>query len=174
MSVLELMQRRRSIRKYTGEAVAEAQLNQILQAALLAPSGRNIRPWEFIVVRNKESLRKMAASRQAGTSMLPDADCAIVVVADETKTDVWTEDCSITMAYMQLAATELGVGSCWVQGRMRQTPDGGSTETYLQQLLDIPANYKLEAILALGIPDERPEAHGMPGLDTEKIHREKF
>ena len=89
--------------------------------------------------------------------MLAGAGAAVVVVADEERTDVWIEDCSIVMANMHLMADSLGVGSCWIQGRLREASDGRTTEEYLRQLLGIPENYRLEAMLSLS-----------------KVHFEKF
>ena len=111
MDVLETMRKRRSVRSYTGEAVTEENLLKILQAGLLSASGRGIRPWEFIVVRDKKTLKAMAGCRVSGSKMLESADCAVVVLGDESKTDVWVEDCSIAMANMHLMADSLGVGS---------------------------------------------------------------
>ena len=118
--LLKIMQNRRSVRKYTGETVTEQDLQQIIRAGLLSPSGREIRPWELIVVRNKIILDKLAYARDGAADMLKNADCAVIVIADSTKTDVWIEDCSIVMAYMHLMADALGLGSCWIQGRLDQ------------------------------------------------------
>ena len=146
----------------------------ILKAGLAAPSGRGRRPWEFIVVRDKDTLACMSESRKCGAGMLTGADCAIVVVADEEKTDVWTEDCSIAMAYMHLMADSLGVGSCWIQGRLRTAPDEVTTEEKLRKLLGFPESYRLEAILSLGVSKEHPEARTVEDLPDGKIHPEKF
>ena len=146
MELLEVMQKRRSVRTYTGESVAEKDITSILQAGLLSASGKAIRPWEFIVVRNKETLRNMSQCRVAGSKMLEAADCAVVVLGDEEKSDVWVEDCSVAMANMHLMADSLGVGSCWIQGRLREAPGGRTTEAYLRELLEFPENYRLEAI----------------------------
>lgn len=172
--LMEMMQNRRSVRTYTGEPVEKEKLEKILQAGLLAPSGRAVRPWEFIVVRDKEVLAKIANARTSGAKMLEHADCAIVVVGDKDKTDVWTEDCSIAMTHMHLMADVLGVGSCWIQGRLRNAPDGRTTEEYLRELLGYPMNFGLEAILSLGVPDKHPEQRKLEDLKTEKIHWERF
>ena len=146
MDLLEIMKNRRSVRTYTGEPVGEEKLEQILQAGLLSASGRAVRPWELIVVREKKVLKKMVASRATGAKMLEGADCAVVVLGDAEKTDVWTEDCSIVMMNMHLMADSLGVGSCWIQGRLREASDGQTTESYLRDLLEYPENMKLEAV----------------------------
>lgn len=174
MDLLEIMKNRRSVRTYTGEPVEEEKLEQILQAGLLSASGRAIRPWELIVVREKKILKKMAGARAMGAKMLEGADCAIVVLGDAEKTDVWTEDCSIVMTSMHLMADSLGVGSCWIQGRLREASDGRTTEDYLRDLLEYPDHLKLEAVLSLGMPKDHPEAHTLEELAMEKIHWERF
>lgn len=174
MDLLDLMYQRRSVRQYTGETVGEEKLKKVIMAGLLAASGKNIKPWELIVVRDKDVLAKLAASRAAGAQMLTGADCAIVVVGDSEKTDVWTEDCSVAMANMHLMADSLGIGSCWVQGRLREASDGRSTESYVQELLGIPENYRLEAILSMGMPKAKPAAHTESDLNMDKVHYEKF
>lgn len=174
MELLKMMQERRSVRTYTGEPVPEEKLNKVLQAGLLSPTGRSKREWEFIVVRNKETLKKLTYSRTGAANMLEGADCAIVVFADETQTDVWVEDCSVAMANMYLMADSLGLGSCWIQGRLRETKDGRSTEEYVRELLEVPGNYRLLAMLSLGMPKEKPEAYELSDLMMEKVHAEKF
>ena len=174
MDLLNVMQKRRSVRTYTEEAVTEEKLTCILQAGLLSASGKAIRPWEFIVVRNKEALKIMSQCRVAGSKMLASADCAIVVLGDEEKSDVWVEDCSVAMANMHLMADSLGVGSCWIQGRNREASDGKRTEEYLRELLDFPENFRLEAILSLGMPRMHPKMRTLEELPMEKIHREVF
>ncbi|MCI9307313.1 MAG: nitroreductase [Lachnospiraceae bacterium] len=174
MELLEVMQKRRSVRTYTGESVAEKDITSILQAGLLSASGKAIRPWEFIVVRNKETLRNMSQCRVAGSKMLEAADCAVVVLGDEEKSDVWVEDCSVAMANMHLMADSLGVGSCWIQGRLREAPGGRTTEAYLRELLEFPENYRLEAILSLGMPQNHPGAYELGDLLEGKVHRERF
>ena len=174
MDLLELMKKRRSIRSYTSEDISEENLDKILSAGLLSASGRAIRPWELIVVRNQDTLRKMADSRDHGAKMLEGANAAVIVIADETKTDVWTEDCSIVMANMHLMASSLGVGSCWIQGRLRKSAGGDGTEEYLRKLLGFPENYKLEATLSLGMPENVPEPRETAKELWKKVHREVY
>lgn len=174
MDLLEMMLNRRSVRTYTDEPVRDTDLKQILQAGLLSPTGRNKKAWEFIVVREREMLAKMAKCRIAGAGMLDGAAAAIIVLGDEEKTDVWTEDCSIAMSNMHLMASGLGVGSCWIQGRLREAADGLTTEQYLRELLDFPKNLRLEAILSLGMPDRKPVPHTWNDMEEEKIHWGKY
>jgi nitroreductase len=106
--------------------------------------------------------------------MLVGADAAIVVLGDETKSDVWVEDCSIVMANMHLMASALGVGSCWIQGRNRDAIDGETTEEFLRPILRFPDNYRLEAILALGMPEEETPVRSPESLPFEKVHINQF
>ena len=174
MNLLEIMQNRRSVRKYTGEPVSEENLTKVLQAGLLSASSRGIRPWELIVVREKDVLRKLAQCRDGAAGMLEGADAAVVVVADETVSAVWIEDCSIVMSNMHLMADHLGLGSCWIQGRLRKTSAGGTTEDYLRQCLGFPESYRLEAILSLGMPERHGKGRELTDLPMEKVHWERF
>ncbi len=172
--LMEMMQKRRSVRTYVEGTIPDEMVEAILQAGMLSPSGKAIRPWEFIVVRDKEMLQKMALCRENPVKMLQQADCAIVVLGDEDKSDVWADDCAVVMANMHLMADSLGLGSCWVQGRLRKTPEGTSSEDYLRSLLGFPEHDRLEAVLALGMIAEHPEAHRLEDLPMEKVHRETF
>ena len=173
--LLQIMLNRRSVRKYTGEAIPEEKLKLILQAGLASATSKNRKPWEFVVVQEKATLQALAKCRAGAAGMLEKAGCAIVVFADILVTpDVWAEDCSIAMSNMHLMADALWLGSCWIQGRLRETAEGQSTEKYCQKLLGVPENFALEAILSIGVPTERPKGYTSEDLKEEKIHWEKF
>lgn len=172
--LIDLLKKRRSVRKYTTENIPDDKLDLILRAGLLSASSRGKRPWEFIVVKNKDTLVKMAECRIGSAQMLKEANAAIVVIADSNVTDVWVEDCSICMANMHLTAASLDIGSCWIQGRLREAPTGETTEEYLRNLLGFPHNFKLEAILSLGIAEKAPAPYTDDDLLYSKIHNENF
>ena len=173
--MLETFLNRRSIRSFTGEAVPMEKLNQIIMAGLSSASSCAARPWELIVIRDKDKLIEMSGCRLKGSSrMLAGADAAIVVVGDEERSDVWIEDCSVVMANMHLMASALGVGSCWIQGRGREAIDGETTEDFLRRILQFPAECRLEAILALGMPDEELPARTPESLPFYKVHINKY
>ena len=174
MELLDMMRSRRSIRKYTEEEIPEESLTKILQAGLLSESGKAKRPWEFIVVKDKAMLDELAGCREGGVAMLKEAKCAIVVIGDAEAQDVWVEDCSVAMTNMHLMAHALGLGSCWVQGRLREAPDGRATEEYVRDLLKFPAPFRLLAILSIGIPESHPKPRALDQLPVAKIHREHF
>ena len=173
--LIRVMQKRRSVRRYSGEPVPMEKLNLILQAGMMAPSGRAIRPWELIVIRDKQKLIDLSSSRMGGSArMLVGADLAIAVVADEEKSDVWTEDCCCVMENMHLMASALGVGSCWIQCRERMALDGETTEDYVRTLLQYPSECRLEAILSLGMPEEEWPETPLEALPYGKIHINKY
>lgn len=173
MDLLEIMRKRRSIRSYTQEQIPEESLMKILQAGLLSESGKAKRPWEFIVVRDKETLAYLSGCRAGGVKMLKEAQCAIVVIGDAKEQDVWVEDCSVAMAHMHLMASSLDIGSCWIQGRLRES-DEKTTEEYVREKLGFPEHYKLEAILSLGMPAVKMPAYQLEELPMEKVKWEKF
>ena len=114
MDFLDFLKQRRSYRQYTGEPVEKELLDRIVEAGLLAPSGRNIKPEELIVVTDPKLLTQLSQCRKAGSQMLEGAGACIIVLGDEDKTDVWVEDCSNVILTMHYMASSLGLGSCWI------------------------------------------------------------
>ncbi len=175
MDMLNAILHRRSIRRYTSDAIPQEQLEAVLYAGLAAASSKNRRPWEFIVVRRREMLDHLCGCRPGAANLLAHCDTAIVVAADSELVDVWVEDCASAMTQMHLMADSLGLGSCWLQVRLRKTPDGlQDTQDYVRKALGIPAKYSVMAILTLGIPAEHPDARTIDDLLHEKIHLEHF
>ncbi|MGI5873338.1 MAG: nitroreductase family protein [Bacillota bacterium] len=169
MDLFELILNRRSVRKYTGESVSEAALNRILAAGLLAPTGKNKKPCEFYLVRDKELLKELSAAKKAGGAMLADCDAAIAVLADPEVSDTWIEDSSIALSYMQLMAAESGVGSCWCQMRLRSSAEGKDAEANVRAVVDAPPRYRVVGVLALGIPAEQPKPRTERDADFSKV-----
>ena len=149
-------------------------LNAVIEAGLSAPSSRGRRPWELIVIRDRQILISLSGSRMGSARMLAGADAAIVVLGDEDLSDVWVEDCSIVMANMHLMAHAQGLGSCWIQGRNRQGEDGRTSDACAKELLGYPDNFELLAFLAIGVPDEEKPAYKIEDLHLEKLHIEEF
>lgn len=174
MELLELMRTRRSIRSYKDEAVSEESITAILQAGLLSASGKAIRPWEMVVVKDKDTLMKLSNCRKGTVKMLKEAQCAIAVLGDTTKSDVWVEDCSLVMNNMHLMAHALGLGSCWVQGRLRAAEDDRATDDFVRDILGYPEHCSLLGILTIGVPNEEKDGYDLAALPMDKIHSEKF
>jgi nitroreductase len=172
--VLDLLKKRRSTRKFKETKIPGDIIDKLIKAALLSPSSRSIRPWEFIVVTDKIMLEKLAGSKEHSSSFLKHAPLAIIVMADETKSDVWVEDTSIASIIIQLTAETMGLGSCWIQIRNRMHNSTLTAEKYIKELLAIPDNYKIESIIALGYPDENKPPYSEEELKYDVVHMDKY
>lgn len=169
MELLDVMLKRRSTRTFTEKSVTKEELDKILQAALLAPTSRNRKPCNFMVVERKQTLEELSKSKDHGAGLLSGADKAIVVIGDTLISDTWIEDSSIALTYMHLMASELGLGSCWVQIHLR-SKEGQDSEKLVRDILKIDDHYGIVGILALGHSDSIPEAHSLDDVDRDKIH----
>jgi nitroreductase len=140
----EVVEKRRSIRKYKNTPVPKEQILTILEAARIAPSAGHRQPWHFIVVENKETIQKLAKNEWAA-----EAPVMIVGLADQVASPSrCLNDLGIALEHIVLAATNLGLGTCW----MGQT----GREEMIKDLLNIPDNFKVIAVVPLGVPNETP------------------
>lgn len=169
MTLIDLFLKRRSTRKFNDTEVTRDELEAILEAALLAPTSMNRKPCSFMVVENKDTLKKLSECKDHGADLLSGADKAIVVVADTMIADTWIEDSSIALTYMHLMAAELGLGSCWVQIHLR-SKDGTDAEEIVKDILKLDSHYRIVGILALGHSDDIPRPHTLDDIDKNKIH----
>lgn len=169
-NLLSLLKKRRSCRRFTGESVAQEAVVNILKAALMAPSGHRINPWEFVLVEDKNMLKALSTSKAAGAQLIEGAAMAVVVIADVEKSDVWVEDCSIATILMQLAAEDMGLGSCWVQIRLRQDAEGNRAADNVKALLGLPDNYDVLSILAVGHRERDSKPFDEDKMQWEKVH----
>ena len=157
MDCTQVIRARRSIRKFKpGASIPRADVEQMLEAAMMAPSACNCRPWEFFVVENA-GLKEQLKNAHPYAGMLEDASLAIVVCArpeDQSgkAAGFWPLDCGAAVENLLLQAVELGYGACWCgcwpSPRISQ----------LQELLNtqsVPV-----ALIAVGVPDEEPKARG--------------
>ncbi|WP_458453784.1 nitroreductase family protein [Methanobrevibacter sp.] len=169
MELLEVMLKRRSTRKFNDKPVTKEELDKILTSALLAPTSMNRKPCNFMVVENKDTLDKLSKAKDHGADLIRGADKAIVVIANTMLADTWIEDSSIALTYMHLMATELGLGSCWVQIHLR-SKDGKDSEQIVKDILKIDDYYRIVGILALGHSDNIPKAYELSDLEKNNIH----
>ena len=137
-SFSELIKKRRSMRKFTEEELTQEQVVTLMKAALMAPTSKRSNAWQFIVVDDKETLKKLSFCKEQASQFIADAALAVVVTTDPLASDVWIEDASIASIYLQLQAEDMGLGSCWVQLRERFTASGMSSNEYVHDVLDIP------------------------------------
>jgi nitroreductase len=171
---IDLVRKRRSIRKYRPQAVEKDKINLLIETALRACSSRGVQPWEFVVVTDPQMLAQLAAAKPHGSAFLRDAPLAFVVCADSAKTDVWVEDASIAAVFLHLAAADLGLGSCWSQIRLRDHDARQSAGAYVADLLGLRQGLEVEAIIAIGYPAEDKGPHPASSLAYGKINRERY
>jgi nitroreductase len=171
---MDLIRSRRSIRRYEDRPVEEEKIDLLVEAALRSPSSRGFNPWTFVVVREKKTLADLAQAKPHGATFLAKAPLAIVICADPDISDVWVEDASIATLYLHLAATDLGLGSCWIQLRKRDHAGGGSARDFVARLLGLPEGLAVLAIMAMGYPQEGKAPHPMESLQMEKVSWERY
>ena len=169
-----LIASRRSTRQFTKELLSPEQVEAILRAGLMAPTSKNERPWQFVVVEEKDMLAKLAECKPAGAAFLADCALAIIVMGNVMESDAWIEDCSIASIYMQLQAEDLGLGSCWCQIRNRVTEDERDSNDYVRFLLQIPYQLDVLSIIGFGHKDQVRKPFDESHLQWEKIHLGKY
>ena len=173
-SFSDLILRRRSMRKFTNEELTQEQVVSLMKAALMAPTSKRSNAWQFVVVDNKELLKKLSLCKEQSAQFIADAALAIVIVADPLASDVWIEDAAIASIYIQLQAEDLGLGSCWVQVRERFTASGIPSNDYVHEVLDLPLQLQVLSIIAVGHKGMERKPFDESHLQWEKIHLNKY
>lgn len=165
-----LIKERRSTRKFTSQLLNPDQVAAILKAGLMAPASKRKNPWQFVVVEDKEMLKKLAACKPHGAAFLEGCALAVVVLANVMESDVWIEDASIASIFMQLQAEDLGLGSCWCQIRNRQTEHEEDASQYIRGLLNIPYQLEVLSVIGFGYKEQPNKPFDESRLQWEKIH----
>jgi len=191
LSVLETIRTRRTIRKFKPEPVSDEQIKAIIDAARWAPNAGNLQPWEFVVVRNHETIKKIrvmfheyvkvshltlpknhpyriAREEKLRKGLYEDyysgATVFIAVFVDPSKTDSPLQDGSAAIENMMLAAWSMGLGSAWLDTL---------PEEEIKQLLRVPMRLKFVACIPIGYPAETPTPPPRKPLE-EIIHYERY
>ena len=160
MELKQILNSRRSVRKFLAGKVEHDKLQRIVDMALQAPSSRNTRSTRLGVVEDAELLEKMSQMRDYGSAFMKDAQAAIVVMGDKNATDLWLDNCAITATILQLAVVDEGLASCWVHVNdrpcLKDEPEGKQAVEHLREMLPIPENYGVLCAIALGYSDFEP------------------
>ena len=159
MELMEAIRKRISVRKFKPDPVPEDAIKYVLEAARLAPSWANSQCWHFIVVTDQSAKERIA---QAGNKWIAEAPVIVVACADPAKPGTkgdqpyYLLDIGIAMEHLMLAATEKGLGTCWI---------GWFKEEIVKKALGVPDNIRVVASTPLGYPAEVPPSRSRKSLD---------
>ena len=164
MDALEAINKRISVRVYTDRKIEKVKLEQLIEAARQAPTARAIEPWEFIVVTDKDKIRALAEITDHGKFM-KDATCCIALYCQDTK--YYLEDGAAATENILIAATALGIGSCWIAG------DKKPYASQISKALDVPRGHKLVSLISLGFAKDKLKKTRKRKL-VDLLHWQKF
>ena len=164
--MLDLIKRRRSIRQYTSQDVTEEQVQQLLEAAMAAPSASARDPWHFVVIRDAATRQKLSQTHTF-SDMAARSPVVIAVCGDEVVSKHWFTDCAAATENLLLAVTALGLGAVWVG-----IYPGAEREQHVRAVLGMPANMRVLSLIPIGHPaeDKPPRTR----FNADKVHHEKF
>jgi nitroreductase len=158
---------RRSIRAYTGEPVSGEEITKLLKAAMAAPTGNNLKPWHFVVVRDRTTLEKLAEVHPYG-KMLSGAAAAIAVCGDSAiSPDLWVQDCAAATENILIAVASLGLGAVWLGCHPRE-----DRVSAIKAVLGIPEHIGVLSLISIGRPGEKKEPRTQ--YDGKRVHDEKW
>jgi len=169
MDALEAIHTRRSIRRYEDRAVPEELVEEVLHAAMMAPSAVNKQPWHFVVIDDRELLTEIPKINP-NAAMAAGAPLAILVCGDlklEHPSGYWVVDCAAAVENLLLAAHAVGLGAVWTGVYPRQQRIEG-----LKKLFGLPENVMPHTLVVLGYPAEQPPSQDR--YRPERVHRNGF
>lgn len=165
MNTLDAIQKRRSVRKYAEKEITYEQLETLCNMGMSAPSAMNTRPWEFIIIKDKDMLNKLSRLRKYW-KMLPYAGAAIVVSGIYDK--YFEQNCAAATQNILLAATDMGLGSVW----LGLYPNMDEVEK-ISKMLGLPEEVVPFSVVSLGYPEKGAEPI-VRTSDKKKIHIENW
>ena len=170
MEIFDAIHTRRSIRQYKPGKVTDSQIQKILEAALTAPTARNLQHWHFVVIRDKEALKDIAVHNPHCT-MASQADCAILVCSDHSITgasDYWQQDCGACVQNILLAIHALGLGAVWTAAY----PKNEAYVNWVKERFELPEKVMPFAVIPIGIPAQ--ESKKQDRFKKERVHYENW
>ena len=146
---IDIVRSRKSCRLFSDVPLEDGEIDLIMEAGRLAPSSRQLKDVRLVPVRDEGLIRRLALCKDSSTTPLETATFAVIVAADPDVCDVWIEDASIATIMMQMEAEDLGIGSCWIQVRLR-TGNGTPAEDFVKREAGLDGNLKVLSIVAFG------------------------
>lgn len=171
--LLDLTLKRRSTRRYLDEDIDDETIDEILNVALSAPSSWGGHPVHFVVVRDKEMIKKIARCKAMGAAPLMQANVCIVVMVDASICELWIEDAAVASTYILLAAEQYDIGACWIHIRDR-AGQVKTTDEEIRDLLNVPDNFRVLNCVALGKKGEFKQEHSRNDLPQANVHHEAY
>ena len=166
MSVLDVIKKRRSVRKYKDKDVAWGYIADMLEAGQYAPSAGNLENWKFVVIREEETISKIADACHE-QEWIKEAPALIIVVGEPDKAEEFygergatfytIQNCAAAIQNMMIVATDHGLGTCWV---------GAFDEDQLESILNLPEHAVVQGIITVGFADETPPVPVRKELQT--------
>ena len=172
--LIDLLRSRRSIRAFSERPVEQEKLDLLIEAMLRAPASAGKAPWEFVVVRDSETIARLSLAKPQSCAFLKDAALVVAVCAHPQIADVWVEYAAIATLLLHLEAHDLGLGSCWVQVRLRAHDGQRSAEQYIAEVLGLDPAMAVEALVAIGYPAEEKAGHPTSSLPYDKVSFESY
>lgn len=172
--MLNLLQKRRSIRQFKTDKISPEEIEILKEALLRSPSSRGLNPWHFVFIDDPQILTRLSTAKAHGAEFLANAPLAVAICADPKRCDVWIEDCAIAAIILQLTAESIGLGSCWAQMRLRSDSQGESAEANVREILNLPARWSVDSIIAIGHPRQSLAGHPRESLPFDKIHHNRI
>lgn len=183
----DLLKEIRSVRKFNDEPIPKEVLEDIIDCARLSPSARNLQPWEFIIITDKDKLEQLAGFHKSA-SFIKNAAASILVFSDTEKGSYFLEDGCAATQIIIVAAKLHGLDSCWVAGAKglyegddmtlceglpcHPVPQHIQEAEEVSKILNVPSNFALISIVALGYSDEKPEVDKRSLSDV--LHWQQF
>lgn len=174
MDFRDLVQARRSHRKFAAGEISADDVKTIMRAALMSPTSKGQRGWHFVVVDDRTDIEKLADAKDMGGQFLKGAAVVVVVLGDATQNDCWIEDGSLAALAMQLQAEDLGLGSCWAHWRGRGLSDGTMAEDVVRGILGIPDNMNVLCGIGIGRKADERKPQNEDALKWENVHVGKW
>jgi len=161
--ILDFFCRRRSIRRFQKKTIPEETLELLMKAAMAAPSGNNVQPWEFVIVQDGK-IKGDLSRVHSWVYMAAEAPAVIVVLGNKSS-EWWEHDCAAATENLLLAAANLGLGAVWCGINESQAEA-------VRKILSAPAKMGVLCIVPIGYPAESP----LPNTKyrKDKVHWDRY
>lgn len=168
----QLVKVRRSMRKFTEEKITPEEQQQLMRAALMAPTSKGLHSYEFYIVEDNTQLAQLASAKDRGAEFVAQAPLAIVVAARPEVSDVWIEDASVAATTLLFQAEDMGLGACWVQYRERLDAEGNDAEENVRRIVGIPQDQRVVCVVAVGRKGMERKPQNEDRLLWNKVHNQ--